>query len=89
MTGAYNNFFRMFDRTPNATRTLRHQEQQTPAALKPLEGLALSREAPKDAYQRGQPDFTKKIPHAWHPTEKHHRHRRHQQPVHLPDKLQL
>ncbi|KAG8134828.1 hypothetical protein E2320_007900, partial [Naja naja] len=71
MTGAYNNFFRMFDRNTKRDVTLEaSRENSKPrAVLKPRRVCAGGKRR-KDDISADSLDFTKKILHtAWHPTE--------------------
>ncbi|CAG04756.1 unnamed protein product, partial [Tetraodon nigroviridis] len=72
MTGAYNNFFRMFDRNTKRDVTLEaSRESSKPrAVLKPRRVCAAGGKRRKDDISVDSLDFTKKILHtAWHPTE--------------------
>ncbi|ETE57988.1 Serine/threonine-protein phosphatase 2A 55 kDa regulatory subunit B gamma isoform, partial [Ophiophagus hannah] len=71
MTGAYNNFFRMFDRNTKRDVTLEaSRENSKPrAVLKPRRVCAGGKRR-KDDISADSLDFTQKILHtAWHPTE--------------------
>lgn len=72
MTGAYNNFFRMFDRNTKRDVTLEaSRESSKPrAVLKPRRVCAAGGKRRKDDISVDSLDFTKKILHtAWHPNE--------------------
>ncbi|TKS72350.1 gamma isoform IMYPNO1 PP2A subunit [Collichthys lucidus] len=72
MTGAYNNFFRMFDRNTKRDVTLEaSRESSKPrAVLKPRRVCAAGGKRRKDDISVDSLDFTKKILHtAWHPSE--------------------
>lgn len=72
MTGAYNNFFRMFDRNTKRDVTLEaSRESSKPrAVLKPRRVCSAGGKRRKDDISVDSLDFTKKILHtAWHPTE--------------------
>ncbi|PWA22229.1 hypothetical protein CCH79_00012642 [Gambusia affinis] len=72
MTGAYNNFFRMFDRHTKRDVTLEaSRESSKPrAVLKPRRVCAAGGKRRKDDISVDSLDFTKKILHtAWHPNE--------------------
>lgn len=72
MTGAYNNFFRMFDRNTKRDVTLEaSRESSKPrAVLKPRRVCAAGGKRRKDDISVDSLDFAKKILHtAWHPNE--------------------
>ncbi|XP_038840054.1 serine/threonine-protein phosphatase 2A 55 kDa regulatory subunit B gamma isoform-like [Salvelinus namaycush] len=71
MTGAYNNFFRMFDRNTNRDVTLEaSRESSKPRAVLKPRRVCQGGKRRKDDISVDSLDFTKKILHtAWHPTE--------------------
>ncbi|XP_071267237.1 serine/threonine-protein phosphatase 2A 55 kDa regulatory subunit B gamma isoform-like isoform X5 [Salvelinus alpinus] len=71
MTGAYNNFFRMFDRNTNRDVTLEaSRESSKPRAVLKPRRVCQGGKQRKDDISVDSLDFTKKILHtAWHPTE--------------------
>lgn len=71
MTGAYNNFFRMFDRNTKRDVTLEaSRESSKPRAILKPRRVCVGGKRRKDDISVDSLDFTKKILHtAWHPTE--------------------
>ncbi|CAB1337032.1 unnamed protein product [Coregonus sp. 'balchen'] len=71
MTGAYNNFFRMFDRNTKRDVTLEaSRESSKPRAVLKPRRVCQGGKRRKDDISVDSLDFTKKILHtAWHPTE--------------------
>ena len=71
MTGAYNNFFRMFDRNTKRDVTLEaSRESSKPRAVLKPRRVCVGGKRRKDDISVDSLDFTKKILHtAWHPTE--------------------
>ncbi|KAL7976402.1 hypothetical protein Chor_015466 [Crotalus horridus] len=71
MTGAYNNFFRMFDRNTKRDVTLEaSRENSKPRAILKPRRVCAGGKRRKDDICADSLDFTKKILHtAWHPTE--------------------
>ena len=71
MTGSYNNFFRMFDRTTwrDVTLEASRENSKPRASLKPRRVCAGGKRK-KDEVSVDSLDFSKKILHtAWHPAE--------------------
>lgn len=71
MTGAYNNFFRMFDRNTKRDVTLEaSRENSKPRAVLKPRKVCTGGKRRKDEISVDSLDFNKKILHmAWHPTE--------------------
>ncbi|XP_072898767.1 serine/threonine-protein phosphatase 2A 55 kDa regulatory subunit B gamma isoform isoform X4 [Hemitrygon akajei] len=71
MTGAYNNFFRMFDRNTKRDVTLEaSRENSKPRAVLKPRRVCTGGKRRKDEISVDSLDFNKKILHmAWHPTE--------------------
>nr|XP_033805604.1 protein phosphatase 2, regulatory subunit B, gamma isoform X1 [Geotrypetes seraphini]XP_033805612.1 protein phosphatase 2, regulatory subunit B, gamma isoform X1 [Geotrypetes seraphini] len=71
MTGAYNNFFRMFDRNTKRDVTLEaSRESSKPRAILKPRRVCIGGKRRKDDISVDSLDFTKKILHtAWHPNE--------------------
>lgn len=71
MTGAYNNFFRMFDRNTKRDVTLEaSRESSKPRAVLKPRRVCVGGKRRKDDISVDSLDFMKKILHtAWHPTE--------------------
>lgn len=71
MTGAYNNFFRMFDRNTKRDVTLEaSRESSKPRAVLKPRRVCVGGKRRRDDISVDSLDFTKKILHtAWHPAE--------------------
>ncbi|NWY70181.1 2ABB phosphatase, partial [Erithacus rubecula] len=71
MTGSYNNFFRMFDRSTKRDVTLEaSRESSKPRAVLKPRRVCLGGKRRKDEISVDSLDFSKKILHtAWHPSE--------------------
>ncbi|XP_057593450.1 LOW QUALITY PROTEIN: serine/threonine-protein phosphatase 2A 55 kDa regulatory subunit B delta isoform [Hippopotamus amphibius kiboko] len=71
MTGSYNNFFRMFDRTTRRDLTLEaSRENSKPRASSKPRSVCAGGKRKKDEVSVDSLDFSKKILHtAWHPAE--------------------
>lgn len=71
MTGSYNNFFRMFDRSTRRDVTLEaSRESSKPRAILKPRKVCTGGKRKKDEINVDSLDFNKKILHtAWHPME--------------------